>query len=155
MISPILNGAPGFILLAIVVALGAYLRGVYAAANDLHEKIIIGGQAAWPLKKDYTQTRLANLQAVENRLKRITFHIFLFSIIVAVRLILFAVTVIPTFSVRGDNTLLLILYWWDLLTMIALTVGLCFMWRAHSQTACIERDCVKKMRTAYNQNTQN
>ena|SRR2546425_11178337 len=139
--TPILNGPPGFILLAIVVALGAYLRTVAGAADETYEKT----KASWPPGQPYTEDRLKNLDNVYTQLKNLTWHIFVFTVVLTVRLALSAVWVIP--GVRS-KTFDWMLYVWDLLTMIALIVGFVLMWYTHLVTSDEDRRCVNAMRNA-------
>jgi hypothetical protein len=118
---PIFNGPAGFALLTLVTGLGLYLPVVEMAARERYTKIArelrsSAGDAA-------TQRCLANLEYVQTSLKRIIFWIFLFILVVAVRLVVYAVWVISQF------TPVKFLYWWDLAMIVALGLFVLRLWR--------------------------
>jgi hypothetical protein len=141
----ILDGSPGFILLAIVVALGAYLRQADVAAREEYDKIKRGELAhSWPKDKPYTTRRLTNLESMDRKLRFITNVMFFFMVLMAVRLSFNAVRVMT-----DENTVLWhwlyrmlylpdwIIYIWDLVTMIFLVVAFSVMWWMHWRTSSI------------------
>jgi uncharacterized integral membrane protein len=69
--TPLLQGPPQFILLALIVALSVYLRQVNAGAFELREKIRTGQAWNYPLRaryKVYTQEKLDALESVSEKL---------------------------------------------------------------------------------------
>jgi hypothetical protein len=122
--TPIFNGAPGFALLTLATGLGLYLPAVEMAARERYAKIArelrsSAGDAA-------TQLCLANLKYVQTSLECVISCIFLFILVVAARLVVYAAWVIcqPTGSMPVK-----FLYWWDLAMVLALAVFVPILWR--------------------------
>lgn len=82
---PLLKGPPQFILLALIVALSAYLRQVRSTAVEQHDKIANGGVWNYPLDSPYlvfTKRKLKLLDGVANNLTVASpFFIVLFVVI--------------------------------------------------------------------------
>lgn len=84
----VLSGSPGFTLIAIIIALAAYLRGVSAAARDKIESIIAGKESLWLPGKGHTQERLRILNKTRRLIKKMTHFFFGLAVAVGVRLCL-------------------------------------------------------------------
>ena len=90
---PILNGAPGFILLAFVVALAGYLRQVSVNAQDRKEQIESEKHPeTWPKGEAHTVAKLNLLYNTKKNIEFLTFPLFGFIVIVAFRSVLYALT---------------------------------------------------------------
>jgi hypothetical protein len=131
--------------LALVVALGAYLRQVDVAAMEIYEKIDSEElKHSWPLNATYTTERLINIERMHNNLKRVTSILFVFIIISSLRLTAYAIYVTPTeYSARISD---MALYYWDTFMMLFLVLAFSVMFWMHLKTSCIESKCVKAMR---------
>jgi hypothetical protein len=120
--TPIFNGPAGFALLTLAAGLGLYLPVVEVAARERYTKI------AGELRPDDADTQrcLANLEYVQTSLKRIISCIFLFILVVAVRLVAYAVWVI---SHPAGFMPVEVLYWWDLAMVVVLGLFVARLWR--------------------------
>lgn len=146
---PILNGEAGFVLLAIVVGLGAYVRQVYVESNEIYDQLKSGElKSRWPLEAKYTQDRLANLKYVQERLIVVTRLMFLFIVLLSLRLVAHAIDVIPA-DIAGTLNYLRVsdsaLYYWDLTLLVYLTVAFGMMWWTHHRGSERERSYHREM----------
>lgn len=82
---PVLKGPPQFILLAIIVALSAYLRAVRSSAVEQRDKIAGGEMWNYPLESPYSAFTERKLELLERVAKTLTvispFFIILFMVI--------------------------------------------------------------------------
>ena len=93
--------------MAFVVALGEYLRQLDVAATDLYEKIRTGSlRESWPLERDYTKRRLANLERVHGNARFLAFIMFCLIVAASFRLIAYAVYVTPEYNSLVPNAML-------------------------------------------------
>jgi hypothetical protein len=97
--TPILNGPPGFVILALVFAVAAYLRQVSASAIELSDKI--RGGLVWnypiaePLPK-HTKLKLESLERTHNTLSSVASPVMVwFVIVAALRVVLYSVLALP------------------------------------------------------------
>jgi hypothetical protein len=138
---PILNGAPGFILLAISFAIGAYIRQVYVAASDIYDKIIGKELKLWPRELDFTISREHNLQFVLWALKSITHAMFFFIMMVSARLLATAAKPVIGVNWPTDDCLHRV----DLFLVAYLTAAFALMWLTHTVGSWKERNYHKAM----------
>jgi hypothetical protein len=120
---PIFNGPAGFALLTLATGLGLYLPVVEVAVRERYTKIA-REMRFWP-DDDDTRRCVANLEDVQTRLKRIIFYIFLFIVVVAVRLAVYALWVI---SHPTEFMPVKVLYWWDFAMVLALGFFVARLW---------------------------
>jgi hypothetical protein len=144
---PILNGAPGFILLALAVALGAYLRTVAVAASDTYDKIITQEKPdlLWPRGTAYTEARLRNLHVVYECLRWVTMFMFAFICAAALRTVFWAMSVIPQYSKINSKEGLFL---YDLILVSVLAGSFAVMWLIHFLTSRKEAIQVRRAREA-------
>jgi hypothetical protein len=124
----LLSGAPGFVLLAISFAIGAYIRQVYVAASEVYDKIIGGDLKLWPRTESFTEDRLKNIEFVRFALRWITHGMFLFILLVSVRLLLLAVKPVMKSHWFTDG----LFHRVDLFLMGYLTIAFALMWITHA-----------------------
>lgn len=157
--TPILDGAPGFILLTLSVGLAAYIRQVYVATQEVYDKVSSGGlKEFWPLEKQYTQDRLKNLLYVQNRLRAVTFVMFLFICASAVRILFYAIGSLAAAHVSGGFPARVVhrasewaisdawLRIWDFGLISYLTVAFFIMWWTHWRSSSNEHQYHVEMR---------
>jgi hypothetical protein len=121
----ILSGAAGFSLIAIVIALAAYLRSVSAEARNKIENIIAGKESLWPITKPieaHTKERIRILNRTRNLIRWMTHVFFVFAVFVGARLCLAVAT--PHLNNAG-------VYAADIGFVAFLTLCILFMWIAH------------------------
>ncbi|MGJ4969783.1 MULTISPECIES: hypothetical protein [unclassified Bradyrhizobium] len=120
----VLSGTPGFTLLALVVALAAYLRQVSATARDKLEEIFADRNALWKRENDdWTLERVRILSRTRNIIKIVTHVFFGLGTIVGARVCVFALT--P----KLNNA---ILYWLDFALIATVAFSVFGMWIAHT-----------------------
>src|ERR1700743_129130 len=137
-LSPILNGAAGFVLLSFSIALGAYVRAVYASSTETYDKTITGQlEPLWKVGAVYTTDRLANLQDVQKNLLTVTKVMFVFVFLVSLRMIVFALNATSLESLRTPNN---VLAWADLFLVLYLAVALLVSYHYHLKGSEKERE---------------
>lgn len=140
--TPILNGAPGFILLTLSVGIGAYVRQVYVGASETYDKIIRKKlEAIWPLDKQYTLDRLENIDNALLALRIVTIIMFAFILATSLRLIAYAMTA-ADMALLSDETLCK----WDVVMTVWIGAAFGIMWIAHAVTSAKEREYHRLMR---------
>jgi hypothetical protein len=91
-VDPLLKGPPQFIVLAIVVALAAYLRQVALGATDLRDKIRHNKIWNYPMREpyfsEYTKEKIHFLEEIIENLKVASPFIILLFLAVAVRIVI-------------------------------------------------------------------
>ncbi|RXG96363.1 hypothetical protein [Bradyrhizobium zhanjiangense] len=141
----ILNGSSGFILLAFSVALGAYIRTVYAASVETFDEVYCEKLPAWPFETDYTRDRLHNLEFAQRWLRLVTILMFIFMFFSSLRIVASALNAItPVIEIW-------LLRWCDLGLIIFLTGSFLIMWGTHWVSSSKERRCREAMRKAFDQ----
>ena len=94
---PYLDGTAGITMLGFSIALGAYLRGVYASTIGSYDKMITEEQKVlWPLSGEYTQKQIQNLKNVGNKLVIVTGIAFTFMFLVLARVIASTINAHPS-----------------------------------------------------------
>jgi hypothetical protein len=150
---PILNGPPGFVLLALAAGLGAYIRQVYVSASETYDKLNSGElKRLWPLDEQYTKERLYNLIYVQDNLIRVTKLMFFFIIVLSLRLVAYAISAFPADTAGILNDIRIpdaALYYWDLGLLVYLAIAFSLMWWTHHQGSKKERQYHKAMWTAF------
>jgi NADH:ubiquinone oxidoreductase subunit 3 (subunit A) len=101
--TPILNGAPAFIILGFTVALAAYLRQVSLSAQDLIEKIKSNIVSSFPydagnIVQEHTREKLKLLENTRDNLSKVTRPLFILMLVIAIRIILFAIAKMKPFD---------------------------------------------------------
>lgn len=147
--APVLDGESGFVLLALAVGLGAYIRQVYIDANSTYGQLRSGQLAAlWPIEAKDTQDRIANLQYVQDRLILVTRLMFLLIIMLSLRLLESAIRAIPPDKACVLNYLRFSdvgLNYWDFFILLFVLVSFAMMWWTHHRSSQKERDYQKAM----------
>lgn len=123
-LDPVLSGVPGFALLALVVALAAYLRQVSATARDKLEEIFADRNALWKRENDdWTLERVRILSRTRNIIKIVTHVFFGLGTLVGARVCVFAL------APKLNNA---VLYWLDFALIATVAVSVFGMWIAHA-----------------------
>lgn len=118
----VLSGPQGYTLLAIVIALAAYLRSVSAAARDKIEAILAGKDDLWILGEEYTSERIRILNKTRRLIRGVTHAFFVLSWLLGIRLC-------TTIFVPGHGNLHMAFF--DLFFLVFLTIAIFGMWIAH------------------------
>lgn len=118
----VLSGPQGYTLLAIVIALAAYLRSVSAAARDKIEAILAGKDELWTPGEDYTSERIRILNKTRRLIRAVTHAFFVLAWLLAIRLC-------TSIFVPGHANLHLAFF--DFLVLAFLTIAIFGMWIAH------------------------
>src|ERR1051325_465572 len=97
-ITPILNGPPGFVILALSFAVAAYLRQVSATASELSDKIR-GGQV-WnypigPPVPTHTMMKLESLERTHAVLNKTAPFLVWLVIVASLRVVTYSLLVLP------------------------------------------------------------
>lgn len=85
---PLLSSSAAFTLLAIVVALSAYLRNVANAADEKREKIKSGDMKLYELGKLHTEERLKALDATYDKMQVAARFLIRLTLLVTIRIFL-------------------------------------------------------------------
>jgi hypothetical protein len=129
---PILDGAPGFVLLAFVMALAAYLRQVSTTAQKQIDDIESGSPAAYPYQqasRSVREERIGFLLAMRGKLAIVTHFFFLFLVLLAARMVFYASTKFAWFEAKFAD---FARYWFDLSYVSGLLVLIIAMWIMHT-----------------------
>jgi hypothetical protein len=97
---PILDGPPGFVVLALIVALAAYLRAVSTGADELITKIKsekldlfpYDGKKTLEEQQDHTRAKLRLLDNTRVYVAKVTPAMFFLMVFVAFRIFLYALS---------------------------------------------------------------
>ena len=90
---PILDGAPGFILLGFILALAAYLRQVSTAGQKLTDELEGGGATAFPYylaAPEIRKEKIDLLVATRSKLAYVTQALFVMLFFLALRMVGYA-----------------------------------------------------------------
>jgi hypothetical protein len=149
----LLGSPPAFILLALIVALGGYLRSIAVDAVDRINKIKSGENSKlYPIGKEHTESKLKSLQATRDRLDFVASLIIFLAIIVSLRLLWQAALYVTASDDGSVHRLLsgiyhsdLLLRSVDLLIVVSIVVLLVFLGISHSISIRAERNNRKKL----------
>jgi hypothetical protein len=96
--TPILNGPPGFVVLALVFAVAAYLRQVNSSTLDLSDKIRGGLVWNFPISiplPTHTKRKLDSLDFTNKILSRVAPVMVWLAIIAALRIVIYSAFALP------------------------------------------------------------
>src|SRR5258705_30558 len=88
--TPILNGAPAFIVLGFTVALAAYLRQVSLHAQEIIDKIKSNAVGSFPYNEGksiakHTKEKLQLLENTRSKITKVTRPVFVLMFFIAIR----------------------------------------------------------------------
>ncbi|HKB68306.1 MAG TPA: hypothetical protein VKC61_20765 [Pyrinomonadaceae bacterium] len=131
--TPILNGAPAFIVLGFTVALAAYLRQVSLHAQEIIDKIKSNAVGSFPYNEGksiakHTKEKLQLLENTRSKIAKVTRPVFVLMFFIAIRLVLYAVSKLK-FSQSAD--FLHFLHWFDLAISLSIMILVGGLWYMH------------------------
>ena len=83
----LLSGPPEFIMLAIIVAFGAYLRQVSLYAAELRDRLIHGDVWNFPRGEEYTEAKIAEAENISNTIRLVSPFMILMILGVCARIV--------------------------------------------------------------------
>ena len=133
--TPILNGAPVFIILGFTVALAAYLRQVSLNAQDVIERIKSNAIRSFPydernIIEEHTSERLKLLGKVHDSLSKVTRPLFILMLVISIRIILYSASRVVA-SDSGNS--LRFLHWFDVVISFSILGLICGLWLMHDR----------------------
>jgi hypothetical protein len=150
---PILNGAPGFILLAFVVALAGYLRQVSMNAQDRIEQIESNKHSdLWPKEAEHTLDRVNLLRKTRRKIELVARPLFFLIAVVSLRAMLYALSRIApsdmVYQYVGRAST-----WWSAEWLRSIDLGITFfllllvlaMWVMHESGKFKEKRLMEKL----------
>jgi len=131
--SPMLSNPPALVLLALVVALGAYLRSVAEAASKMIDEIDGDEHPnSYPLGKEWTDKKLVALANTREKLNGFVAPAMIgLSILTTIRLLLQSISLLPNFPEGLSGGLDVGFRVFDVLAFLVLVVAFSFLGMMH------------------------
>jgi len=117
----LLSGPPEFIILAIIVAFGAYLRQVSIHASDSRNKILAGEEWRLPPDKAYSKEKMKELDKTYQTIRLVSPYMIGMVLVASGRIVFDSVVRVTT--VKRDNPRIL----YSLDVFLAITLFLAFV----------------------------
>jgi hypothetical protein len=127
---PLFFGPPQFVVLAILVAFGAYLRQLSLASADLRDKIRCGEVWNFPPTEEYAKAKMQQCDRVCDVIRFVTPFMILLLVAVSFRIVVEAI--LRIYYGKGQNPAFL--YSVDLMVALCLFLGFLGLAIAHFKT---------------------
>jgi hypothetical protein len=126
---PLLSNPPAFVLLAVAVALAAYLRQMSEAREKSFDEIAAGDDEKFPLGAPHTEKRLSYLESSRQKLNGVAPPVIFLTIVIAFRLMLLAG--MKLFASETPKLVDALFRWIDFAAMLFISCLFVALWYMH------------------------